>query len=330
MLILISDAILADCAQWPDLESLLDRTRQNRCYVDTVNPASSPTNHWFAKADARRQQDWFNATSWAAKDAALYRLRTLVADVIADPAAKPRPKITLLDAIELVDRPATLWVENSRNDRRFFLSMMPVEQRTVFLDWEKRRIFLFDSRGGLGELRKALEELAEREALDPRANRALFDSDSEVPGHRSRDAMAMIELCNKASLDYHCLKRRAIENYIPRKALWEWAHSARPKSRADERRKRIEAFDQMSDPQRHHFRLKAGWDTSPGEQVKAFYACVSPADRVTLKNGIDGAIASVYDIFKDAIHGWAIEEGIDPDLQATINEITDWIRAPYA
>jgi hypothetical protein len=187
----------------------------------------------------------------------------------------------------------------------------------------------FDSRGGLGELRKALEELADRGSLDPRVNRALFDSDGEIPGHCSSDAEAMIEFCKKTHLDYHCLSRRAIENYIPRKALWSWALNANLKTRG-ERSKKIEAFGRMSEQQRHHFRLKGGWDATPSAQVQALYASVSEDDRAVLRKGIDGDIASVYETFMDTIHGWASKEGIDPGLQTTISDVTDWIRAPYA
>lgn len=329
MQILISDAILADSAQWPDLESLLDCARRNRCYVDAVNPAASLENPWFAQTDLRRQQDWLNATSWAAKDAALYRLRTMVADVVDDPAAKPLPKITLPDAIDLVNFPATLWVENDRNDRRFLLSMMPAEQRAMFLEWETSKIFKFDSRGGLGELRVALEEFTDRGSLDPRTNRALFDSDGEVPGHRGDLAQLMITFCEKTHLNYHYLVRRAIENYIPRKALWSWALHTDSKTQAVRRRK-IEAFDRMNEDQRHHFRMKTGWDKQPSAAVVALFADVSNEDRSTLLKGIDANIASVYDTFKDTIYGWANKEGIDQGVRATIDDLMDWIRVPYA
>lgn len=328
MQFLISDTILGSSAQWPDLEALLDRARQNRCYIDAVNPESSLTNAWFKQTDGRRQQDWLNAVSWAAKDAAVFRLRKMVADVAPDPKAKPLAKVSLREAIDLADRTSALWLENGRNDRRFILSMMPPEQRATFLDWEKRRIISFESRGGLGELRVSLQELAERGLLDPRTNRALFDSDGEVPGHRSRDAEAMIAFCESVHLAYHCLVRRAIENYLPRKALWSWTtHDLRKRS---ERSKKIEAFGRMSVDQRHHFRMKAGWDRVPSAHVASLYQGISEIDHATLREGIDDNIASVYDTFMDEIYGWATKEEIDPGVQATIKDIADWIRVPYA
>lgn len=329
MRILISDTVLADPAQWPDLESLLDHARRNRCYVDTVNPTAALGNPWFNQADRRRQKFWLNATDWAAKDAALFRLRTLIADLQPDSTVSPA-KVTLPDAVELVGRTASIWLENGRNDRRFFLAMMPAEQRAMFLDWEKRRIIRFENGGGLGELRKALEEMADRGVLDPRADRALFDSDAEVPGHRSRDAILMIEFCGGKQIAYHCLARRAIENYLPRAALWSWATNGNDRSTRRERSARVEAYERMSGPQQEHFHLKSGWDAHPSRQVTSLYANVAGPDREALQNGIDGGIASLYNTYLDFIHDWAIKEGIDAGLQATINEITDWIRVPYA
>lgn len=329
MRILISDAVFADAAQWPDLEGLLDRARLNRCYLDALNSASSTANPWLQQVDQRRRQEWLNASNWATRDAALYRVRTFIADVAAKPDATPNPRITVADAIELADRPTTLWVENGRNDRRFFLAMMPADQRRMFVELERRNIFKIDSRGGLGELRVSLEELHGRGALDSRTNRALFDSDAEVPGHRSRDALAMIEFCDAAGLAYHCLIRRAIENYIPRKALWSWTTMQGPKRRA-ERSAKVAAFDRMNPDQRHHFRMKHGWDTNPSSQVGALYQNISGADRHLLRDGIDSEIASVYESYMDTIYDWANKEGIDPDVQTTIDDITDWIRVPYA
>ena len=329
MRILISEGVLADPAKWHDLEALLDLARRKKCYVAALDPAASATNPWLDQADPKRQEDWRTASDWAAMDAALFRLRTFVVDAKADKAATP-PRITLLDAIELADQTAFLWVENGRNDRRFFLGMMPVEQRKAFEEWERRRVLEFKGGGGLGEARKGMEELADRGGLDPRMNRALFDSDGEVPGHRSRDAQLMVEFCEGKAIHYHCLARRAIENYLPKKALWAWAKDGSNRGVRMERSAKLDAFKRMNDPQRYHFRLKSGWDKNPSEAVNQLYASVAKADYEVVGKGIDKDIASLYDTYADYMHEWADEEGIDPGLQSMINEITDWIRVPYA
>lgn len=329
MRILIAGGVLADLAYWHDLEALLDRAGRKKCYVDALDPAMSTTNPWLDQADPRRQAEWRNASDWAAMDAALFRLRTFVVDAKADASTTP-PRITFADAIELADQTACLWVENGRNDRRFFLGMMSVENRAAFEEWEHRRIIEFKGGGGLGEARKGMEDLATRGRLDPRMNRALFDSDGEVPGHRSRGAELMAEFCEGKAIAYHCLVRRAIENYLPRKALWAWATAGSNRATREVRTAKLEAFKRMSDPQRYHFHLKSGWVDAPSEAVTALYTDIAKADYNVLANGIDKDIASLYDTYADYMHEWAYEEGIDAGLRSMIDEITDWIRVPYA
>lgn len=329
MRVLVSDDILADAAQWPDLETLLDCARRNRCYVDVLNPESAAANPWFNQADSRRKQEWTNVLDWAVKDSALYRLNTVVAATHDDPSACPHARIKLSETLELVDQAYVLWVENDRNDRRFLLAMMHPEQRAMLRTWESRRVIQINSRGGLGELRVALEELFGRGALDPRKNRALFDSDAEAPGHPSRDASAMTEFCQKVGIRSHCLTRRAIENYIPLKALWNWVYAVGGRSRA-ERKRKLEALTRLAAEQRYHFRMKSGWEKTPSERVKSLYEGISVSDRRALEHGIDNNIASVYDTYSAAIYEWAKNEGIDSGLQSTMNDLIDWIRVPYA
>lgn len=328
MLFLVSDGVLAEPDLWNDFEVLLDLARRNKCYVGAQDDALTVANPWFAQASETRQEVWRNATDWTVMDASLYRLRTFIADTVSDPASTP-PRVTLAEAIELAEQTAFLWVENGRNDRRFLLGMMPPEQREAFEEWEKRRVIEFKTGGGLGEARKAMEDLVARGGLDPRVNRALFDSDGEVPGHRSKDAKLMVDFCESEAIAYHCLDRRAIENYLPQKALWGWADMAGRAKRQD-RSVLLEAFKRMNGPQRHHFHFKSGWNKAPSHDVKDLYASVPEADRDVLANGIDKDIAVLYDTYADSMHGWAEEEGIDPGLQATIDELTDWIRVPYA
>lgn len=328
MQIILSDAVLADTTQWNDIASLLDRARRGRCYLDTLNPDAALANPWLDQASKHQRQEWQTVTDWSAKDGAMFRLRALIVDASSNADVTP-VRIDLSDAIDLVDRGVSLWLENGRNDRRFFLAMMPVDQRRMFIDWEAKRVIRFENGGGLGELRKALEEHAARGLLDSRADRLLFDSDAEVPGHLSRDATAMVKFCEREKLEFLCLSRRAIENYIPKEALWAWATSHSRKARL-ERTPKLEAFKRMSDAQQRHFHMKSGWQGSPSEPVSAFYASVPAADHAVLSNGIHADIACLYETYVDFMYKWAVDEGMDADLQVAIDAITDWIRVPYA
>lgn len=329
MLVLLTDAVLSDPAQWLELEALLDHARRNRCYLDALTPAFSLTNPWLDQADRGRKQQWLDVTAWAVRDASLFRLRALVADV--QPVGAPPPaRVSVRQAIDLVARPASIWLENGRNDRRFLLASMPEDQRTMFLKWERDRVISFENGGGLGEMRKLMEEQDARGMLDARADRALFDSDAEAPGHRSRDAVLMTTFCRSRGIAHHCLDRRAIENYLPRAALWWWANTGGRRDIKSERRAKVEAYSRLNDRQRWHFHLKSGWVAQPSQQVIALYADVAQNDRDILQNGVDRDLALLYDGFVDAMYAWMDEEGFDAGLKAAIEEMTDWIRVPYA
>lgn len=326
MLILVHNELLSDSTCWRDLDSLLDRARHKRCYVDALDQKSVPVNDWLNQLDKRRRADWMTATDWAARDAAVFRLRPIVAAKTSDSS---RNQLKLIDAIRLVDRPKKIWVENDRNDRRFWLSMMPTDQRDMFLDFEKRGIFEFSSRGGLDELRASLNEQVRRGAASGLDSWVLFDSDGEVPGQRSTSAAAMVRFCEASGLSYHCLNRRAIENYIPRAALWYWVHSAAGERR-NQRRKLIKAYQDMSSDQQQHYHMKSGWPQTPSTQSQLLYAGMPPKAREVLKDGIANDIASLYDTCGPSIYQWAKSDGIDSGVMATQEALTNWMRVPYA
>ncbi len=73
MQILVSDAILADLAQWPDLESLLDRARHNpdAMSIRSIRRLPGWRTHGSPKLIGVGSRIGSNATTWAAKDAAL-------------------------------------------------------------------------------------------------------------------------------------------------------------------------------------------------------------------------------------------------------------------
>ncbi len=269
------------------------------------------------------------ATDWAARDAALFRLRSVVAVPTSIGCEREKDHLTLQYVLRLIDRPMQLWVENDRNDRNFWLAMMSDDQRSMFLDLEKRRLVEFSSRGGLDELRASLAAQIERGASSAHDSWVLFDSDGQVPGHRSASASAMVKFCLTAGLAYHCLARRAIENYLPGKALWQWADGA-GSDRRPRRRNLVESYLRMSDPQRHHYHLKSGWLTPEPAEVTALYASVSQLDKTRLRAGVSNSIASLYETHLSVIRQWLDKEGMDTCVKTTLELISNWIRVPYA
>lgn len=326
MIILIHNELFSDSTSWRDLDSLLDRARDMRCYVDALNPESVSNNDWLNQLNPSRRADWINLTDWAARDKALFRLRPVVAAKVTNPSVSQH---RLADVIRIVDRTMHVWVENDRGDRRFWLSMMTENQRSMFLDFEMREIFQFSSRGGLNELRVSLEEQIARGAFRERDCWVLFDSDGAFPAHRSKEAIAMADFCDDSRIPYYCLSRRAIENYIPLSALWWWASNG-DLTIQRERQKKIEAFERMTTDQQQHYHLKTGWLKDPSAEVKALYASLPESDVALLKGGIAKDIASLYHNDDLPIYEWAENEGMDAGVQATVEALANWIRVPYA
>lgn len=326
MIILVHNELLADSASWRDLDSLLDRAREMRCYVDALDPHTALNNDWLKQLSPSRRADWITLTDWAARDKTLFRLRSIVAAKSTDLS---KGQLRLSEVIRLVDRTSHFWVENDRNDRRFWFSMMSPDQRAMFLDFEKREIFQFSSRGGLNELRVSLEEQIERAAFREYDGWVLFDSDGEFPNHRSKEAAAMVEFCKKFNLQHYCLSRRAIENYIPCVALWVWASSGDKNVQRD-RQAKVAAYERMTPDQRRHYHLKSGWPKERSPGMKALYAGLPALDEALLKDGIAKDIASLYENDALTIYEWAEKEGMDVDVKATVEALANWIRVPYA
>lgn len=326
MLVQVHSDLFEDEACWRQLDALLERALNKKCYLDALRFEDAYANDWVNQLDNARRQDWITVTEWAARDAAAFRLRKLVA---AKSTVVKLSQLSLIDAIALIDQPVKIWVENDRNDRRFWLSMMPDDQRTMFLDFERRRIFEFTSRGGLDELRASLAEQVKRGAVSSMDSWVLFDSDGEIPGHRSASAAAMIQFCKDNDLFHHCLNRRAIENYIPRAALWHWAQGASGEKKR-KRQKVVAAYQNMTSDQRWHYHMKSGWPEKPSSQANLLYASLSLKDRNILKDGIANDIATVYTLYGPDIYKWTKNEGLDAGVEATLESLTNWIRAPYA
>ncbi|MBB5761395.1 hypothetical protein HNR01_001007 [Methylorubrum rhodesianum] len=328
MRVLIADDVFGNPENEVALNTILHIAVRKRCYLDAYQANGQGFAAWYQKLGKVHQQAWNDVSSWSVRDSGLYRLRTWIVTGTPDRQATP-PRFTLEDAIGRVTRPMRIWIENDRNDRQFWLSHMRSDVRQFFLDMEQQRLVQFDSRGGLGELRMALQELFTRSIIDKHDSMVLFDSDAGTPGNISAEAALMTEFCQQASLRHHCLSRRAIENYIPKSALYAWVFEKGGKERG-RRKKIVDAFFRMTPEQRYHFRLKSGWDSSPSPPVSALYSSVATADHMTLAQGIAGDIAMVYVTHHASIEAWAVRDGMDQGVQKTVDQLADWIRVPYA
>jgi len=157
---------------------------------------------------------------------------------------------------------------------------------------------------------------------------ALFDSDALRPGVISAAANKKINLCTAANIPHHCLKRRAIENYIPCPKLKQWAYKEPTRHlEMQKRQRRVLPFVNLSEAQRHHFNLKRGFlgdarhaDRTP--EVDVLYATLATAVRSALDEGIDPGIAP--DTFGEGIvEDWLISDNQTAETNAFVSKILE-------
>lgn len=156
--------------------------------------------------------------------------------------------ITLDDAFMLIDQATKLALENSRNDLMFIKTLLSEkDRRRIDVLIEKGHLEILG--GGNGELKKILEmrgTIPHFRAL----SWTMFDSDATRPGEIKQATQELIDVCQRLGLIYHCLNKRAIENYICRE-IYELSHPGPLNDKA-------KALYSLSNDQISHFDMKSG------------------------------------------------------------------------
>jgi len=209
-------------------------------------------------------------------------------------------ELTPESAYACLQRPIQVWFENDLNDSNFLLSCVTDELSLKLKEFEEKRWIQFQNAGGIGSMPNRINGISEN---SKHSTIFIFDSDSRLPGACSQQAQAVISACRTNRVQYHCLSRRAIENYIPIRTLNTWAFSPKFRGRESHIRKlRVTAFRDIADEQRRFFNLKSGFDGDvPGNtmgewqnkciEIEQFYQGISEKNRNHLKNGIQRDIA---------------------------------------
>lgn len=164
-------------------------------------------------------------------------------------------------SVELLFQPFRLVLENTWSDWMFLLRMASSAERRE-LEGLLGKGWLVTSGGGIGELAKEVRRLCAGFEGGLRTA-AMFDSDSTEPGKISADAERAQSAC--AGVLFHCLSRRAIENYLPLQSLWLWAQRGSRQEQA-ERRTRVAALAELKKQdagRRECFPMKTGFGRLP-------------------------------------------------------------------
>ncbi|MET4222551.1 hypothetical protein ABIB00_007789 [Bradyrhizobium sp. LB14.3] len=256
--------------------------------------SATPVQNWLEGLERGHQEEWMEIIREGyfleSREPARFELRVIRE---ATRWAKDPPEATPNDAARFLRRPFCLLLEDAISDRNFLLKMATIEQREAILGHEVTGGLTFAHGGGISSMPRAIEAWTGEGAHGHLRRWALFDSDALRPSEPSDQSETLRQSCIAAGVPYHQLKRRNIENYIPRFALNGWAFNSRDRAR----RRVFQAFNSMSDAQRAHYNMKEGLSGDAAKKGKTagdLFDGVSAADKVALANGFGRAIGELF------------------------------------
>ncbi len=219
-------------------------------------------------------------------------------------------------------KPKRIIVENSRGDRNFLLAIADKGLRERIFTLQTQGGLTFEHCGGIDGVASRLTHEFIPETGSEIKCWVLIDSDSTYAGHISDAATKVISLCEKANIQYLCLKKRAIENYIPNEVLEEFLDT-------DEKKisEALAALNTLSEEQRNHYHMSNGFKNNTCKKESDLYKGLAVQEIRRLSKGFGGAIKHVYP--DDIIDLQAIHEKFDemPDeFIAPLKYVTEMIR----
>lgn len=299
MLFILTDEIFKTQHSTDILALISGAAKSNRHYVVPANPLSQSFLDWLTSLGANLGPGVSSALDSSVRFTASSRARR-TRKVSA--VAAGQNTITLSQALKLVHAPLSIYVENSRNDRSFLLSVCTDSQNEYLTKLERNGEIRFIHGGGISELLQQLDAEHQNGLLRAEESFVLFDSDSLLPGRISDQAAALKAKCEELKLKYECLKRRAIENYLTKSTLRYWAYSKSGKRASSLYKARTEAFVayiEMRPDFRNHFNMKHGikGDKTRKDLPKGvdLYAGISAEHQLALAEGFGREVASMYE-----------------------------------
>lgn len=299
MLFTLTDEIFKPQHSMDVLALISGAANSNRHYVVPENPLSTSFQNWLSSLGVNLKTITSEALDFNIRFTALSRAKR-TRKVSA--AAKGNDTIDLSNALKLVHAPLSIYVENSRNDRGFLLSVCTDSQNEYLTTLEKNGEIRFIHGGGISELLQQLDAEHQNGRLRPEESFVLFDSDSLLPGRISEQAEALKAKCEELNLKHECLKRRSIENYLTKSTLRYWAYVKSGKRASPLYKARTAAFEtyvEIRSDFRNHFNMKHGirGDKARKDLPKGvdLYAGISATQQSALAEGFGREVASMYE-----------------------------------
>lgn len=313
MEILIEDDVFAEDNHQLAIAMLWWHGSEQRHIVDVDNALSTPHfDAWYESLTQVLQEQIDVAREWATEQQANFPVRLRSIRVVAcssdEDLTATQPSVTPDTAGLLVARPLYLLVEDALNDGNFLRSIAPEGWSEYLEDYIQRGLIELQHAGGISNMARLVEqvlEMASRERFifrlrtwvmsdsDARdscshADRNAHCAEDERPSCAPSDAVCRVaQGCEDAGFTHHILTRRAIENYVPMKALKAYCKN-RTLFRRDKRQQLCEKYEVFSGfraEQRHYFHMKDGFSGSNIEQLDHLFADVSGSAKEVFADG---------------------------------------------
>ncbi|WP_069471530.1 hypothetical protein [Candidatus Marithrix sp. Canyon 246] len=231
------------------------------------------------------------------------------------------PVLPLKIALKFLAQDFIIFVENRRNDSAFLRATATGWRKDKLEELLKNGGIKFEGGGGIGEILKWIEEIANFPEKCQRSF-ALFDSDALKPNKPSKQSTKIVTAC-KEIIPYHQLKRRAIENYLPYGVLSAWmGMNVHQKIQDVSKKNIVNAFKQLSYEQRHHFNMKKGFKADENKDVGDFYDNISNEVKKTLEHGFGDDIAELFKEQQFKIQeDWLLKDNLTEELNPMLEKL---------
>jgi hypothetical protein len=194
------------------------------------------------------------------------------------------------DANIVINQPKRIFVENSRNDRTFLLSIIDSDLRDKILDLERNNRLEFFHGGGLEELAKQICKKHGDNRYISLMGYAIFDSDASHSQDIGESAQSLKELLEKLNIQYHCLERRAAENYVTEEVMRCFLSVDEDL----ELKKIIENFAFLNCEQKKYFHMKEGFSKQSCDSSYIYNGLDEKIKR-TLHKGFVNKLKPIFD-----------------------------------
>ncbi|EOA6549854.1 alpha amylase C-terminal domain-containing protein [Vibrio vulnificus] len=322
MLIELDESIFVDKYN-SQLDYILQSGLQGFVYVNFESDKPR-VNKWISK----NNDEWNRVLDTYLLDSSSFEIynSAIVKDVEKSNFDSQVPILTPDDAVVVLKKPVELYLENSRNDKRFLSLVLNKYERMLLSKLEDKELISFSS-GGVDELYKLLCDNVSKKG---RRNKrfVLIDSDSTAPNVISESAVRITEHCQSNSISYHVLERRAIENYLPIQFL---INRLRPEYKVPTNKdyKKYTTYLSMTPEQRYHFHMKKGFNDESCRNSGLYD--VECANLQPIKDGFTSKYADKFlnsSSDYDEIHDIIKQNDENGELVSLSRKIMCYIRLP--